>query len=616
MTEVASMKGFARIRRRAGNVIKLRGRPLSMLAMTEKVLSLSPAPKWSLGLIVVLGLAAALADSLSTSLIVVLLYSMMGRMTDVIVNNGVIKDMLTWGPGVPSSAGLAGLVLLLLLVNIGLTFSYTVLTANARYRVSEAVRNRLCRQFLDVSYDFMLRHDQGELLNVWTGESWLMGDMYLCVTRFCINCCACAVFLSFLLIISWKLLVISVVGTAGLFLAMHRLSAPARALGRRMRDEHEKIAERMLVMLHGMRALRAFAQETRYQRRFEAASSQVRQASVAFERLYALVSPTVQLGYLLLLVAIVFIGGPMGVPFVATLAFVALLYRFQPYVRDLQSNLLSIAQLQASVASVMRMLDRSDKTYVRSGSVPFDRLHRDIRFVEVSFSYAGASALSLDRVSFALPAGSTTALVGASGAGKTTIVNLLLGLYRPDAGSILVDGARLEELDREHWLGRIAVAGQDIDLIEGTVGDNLRLARPDADPAAMRGAAKAAHILETIENLPNGFESWIGQQGAKLSGGQRQRLGLARALLRDADILILDEATSALNGSLEHDILSDVRQRLAGRTLMIITHRLENSTVGRSGCLHRRGPRAGGRLSSGTAGPAGERLLDAAARGG
>jgi subfamily B ATP-binding cassette protein MsbA len=503
---------------------------------------------------------------------------MMGRMSDVIANNGVVKDVLNWtGPDGASSVGLAVAVFALLLINIGLTFSYTVLTANARYRVSEAVRNRLCRQFLDVSYDFILRHDQGELLNVWTGESWLMGDLYLCVARLSVNCCACAVFLSFLLIISWKLLVISVVGTSVLFLTMHRPSAPARALGRRMRDEHETIAERMLVMLQGMRALRAFAQEDRYRRGFEDGSARVRRASIAFERLYALVSPAVQLGYLLLLVAIVCIGGPLGVPFVATLAFVALLYRFQPYVRELQSNLLSIAQLQASVSSVIGMLDRSDKTYVRWGTERFAGLRREIRFDVVSFSYAGAMVPSLDRASFALPAGGTTALVGASGAGKTTIVNLLLGLYRCDSGSITVDGAKLEALDREPWLAKIAIAGQDVDLVEGTVGDNLRVARPDADLPAMRAAADAAHILDTIERLPEGFDSWIGQHGTKLSGGQRQRLGLARALLRDPDILILDEATNALNGSLEHDILSDIRRRLAGRTLILITHRLETA---------------------------------------
>jgi subfamily B ATP-binding cassette protein MsbA len=145
------------------------------------------------------------------------------------------------------------------------------------------------------------------------------------------------------------------------------------------------------------------------------------------------------------------------------------------------------------------------------------------------------------------------------------------------SGSILIDGVPLGELSRESWLSRIAAAGQDMELIEGTVCDNLRVARPEASLSEIRKAAETAHILDTIECLPDGFDTWIGQHGLQLSGGQRQRLGLALALLRDPDILILDEATNALNGGLEQAVLNAVRRELAGRTLLIITHRLESA---------------------------------------
>src|SRR5262249_33698769 len=156
-----------------------------------------------------------------------------------------------------------------------------------------------------------------------------------------------------------------------------------------------------------------------------------------------------------------------------------------------------------------------------------------------------------DQISLTIPVGFVTALIGASGAGKTTIVNLLLRLYQPNAGSILIDGIPLDDLSRQDWLSKITAAGQDVELVEGTVGDTLRLARPEASLSEMRAAANTARILETIEELPNGFDSWIGQHGLKLSGGQRQRLGLARAVLHDPEILILDEATNALNSGLE-----------------------------------------------------------------
>ncbi len=505
---------------------------------------------------------------------------MMGRTSEIFSPGSVVGNALN---SVISTTGSGKILLLtiftLILARIGLIYSYSMITASVRYRLSETVRNRLSQQFLGVSYDFILRHDQGKLLNTWTYESWLIGDMYLSLGRVLINSCSAVIFIGFLAKISWQLLLVGGSGIFLLALAMHFLSKPARNMGRRARTEHEKIAKRMLVMLQGMRAVRVFAQERQYHRRFEAASAKVRQISISYERLQALVSPAVQSGYLLVLAAIVLASNLWGISFVATLAFVALLYRLQPCMRDLEINVLNIAQLEASAASVISMLDSSDKVYLPSGTASCGGLRRDIRFEAVSFAYADGTSRSLDQISFTIPAGSVTALVGMSGAGKTTIANLLLRLYQPVSGSILIDGVPLGDLSRESWLSRIAAAGQDMELIEGTVCDNLRVARPEASLSEIRKAAETAHILDTIECLPEGFDTWIGQHGLKLSGGQRQRLGLALALLRDPDILILDEATNALNGGLEHAVLNAVRRELAGRTLLIITHRLESALL-------------------------------------
>ncbi len=355
--------------------------PHTIRATVREVLRLSPAHAWLLPLLVALGLAASLAESLGISLIVLFLYSAMDRAGEAAAASGIIGDafamvMAKTGGG----ATLAVLILGMVLANIALTFIYALISAAARYRLSEKVRNRLNRQFLEVSYDFILRHDQGQLLNIWAGESWSMGEMYLCACRILINTSSALIFVLFLLVVSWKLLLVTAPGMVLLLAAMHGLSRPARNLGRRMRTEHENLAERMLVMLQGMRALRAFGQEQRYRHGFETASEQVRQTSISFERLNALVAPSVQIGYFLLLVAIILVSRPLGVSFAATLAFVALLYRLQPHVRDLESNLVGAAQLEASARSVIRMLDRSDKTYLTAGTASFGGLHQDIRF--------------------------------------------------------------------------------------------------------------------------------------------------------------------------------------------------------------------------------------------
>jgi ABC-type multidrug transport system fused ATPase/permease subunit len=193
----------------------------------------------------------------------------------------------------------------------------------------------------------------------------------------------------------------------------------------------------------------------------------------------------------------------------------------------------------------------------------------------VTFQYEPGAKLALKNATFEIPAGVTTALVGPSGAGKTTVINLLLRLYRPSSGMICVDDMPIAELRRTDWLGLLAVAGQDVDLVEGTVIDNLRMANNDATEEEVIAASRIAGVSEFIEPLPEGYGTWIGQQGLRFSGGQRQRIGLARAVLRDPEFLMLDEAMSALDRGLEGQIRRAIEERFAGRTILIITHRLE-----------------------------------------
>jgi ABC-type multidrug transport system fused ATPase/permease subunit len=158
------------------------------------------------------------------------------------------------------------------------------------------------------------------------------------------------------------------------------------------------------------------------------------------------------------------------------------------------------------------------------------------------------------------------------------VINLLLRLYEPTAGSITVDGVPLDEIRRSDWLALLAVAGQDVDLVEGTVMDNIRMAGGDASDEAVVAAAQVAGAHEFIEDLPGGYNTWIGQQGMRLSGGQRQRVGLARAVLREPAFLLLDEATNALEPALERRIRAAIRGRFNGSTILVITHRPESVT--------------------------------------
>jgi ATP-binding cassette, subfamily C, bacterial CydD len=199
---------------------------------------------------------------------------------------------------------------------------------------------------------------------------------------------------------------------------------------------------------------------------------------------------------------------------------------------------------------------------------------KDIAFEGVTFAYDGAARPALDNVSFRISEHQRVALVGPSGAGKTTITSLLLRFFDPDAGSISIGGIDLRGMRLADLRRLVALVAQDTYLFHGTIADNLRIAKPDATDAEITAAAQAAQIDDFIRTLPQGYETEVGERGAQLSGGQRQRLAIARALLKDAPILILDEATSSVDQASERAIQTALETLLARRTTIVIAHRL------------------------------------------
>ncbi|SDX34762.1 thiol reductant ABC exporter subunit CydD [Thiocapsa roseopersicina] len=196
-----------------------------------------------------------------------------------------------------------------------------------------------------------------------------------------------------------------------------------------------------------------------------------------------------------------------------------------------------------------------------------------LRFQDVHFSYeAGRDALC--GMDFEVPAGARVALVGTSGAGKTTVINLLLGFLSPTSGRILIGDQALADLDLEEWRSHLAWVPQQPRLFQGTIGDNIRLGRPDADIESVRAAARRARAADFIEALPAGYDNLVGERGAGLSGGQIQRIALARAFLRDAPLVILDEATANLDPESERLVQEGIEELAKGRTLLVVAHRL------------------------------------------
>jgi subfamily B ATP-binding cassette protein MsbA len=204
------------------------------------------------------------------------------------------------------------------------------------------------------------------------------------------------------------------------------------------------------------------------------------------------------------------------------------------------------------------------------------RARGEVEYRNVTFNYQIGQAAALKDISLYIKAGETVALVGRSGSGKSTMVNLLPRFYDLSAGALLVDGDDVRQYDLHNLREQIALVSQDVVLFDDTIRNNIAFGRK-ADPAAIERAAKAAHVLEFAEKLPEGLETTVGERGVLLSGGQKQRISIARALLKDAPILILDEATSALDTESERTIQAALEELMQNRTTLVIAHRL--STV-------------------------------------
>jgi ATP-binding cassette subfamily C protein CydCD len=238
--------------------------------------------------------------------------------------------------------------------------------------------------------------------------------------------------------------------------------------------------------------------------------------------------------------------------------------------RQLADTLASTRRLRAVHDEPVAVADGTQAPPLRAGGLP-------VGFEHVSFTYPGRSVAALDDVSLGLAAGSTLALVGPSGAGKSTIASLLLRFWDPAQGALRIDGVDLRDLRLDSLYARVALVAQDTWLLNGTLEDNIRLARPDADSADVRRAVEQAALGGFVATRPEGLATRVGERGVALSGGQRQRIAIARAFLRDAPILVLDEATSHLDAVSEAQVHEALARLMRNRTTLIIAHRL--STV-------------------------------------
>jgi ATP-binding cassette, subfamily B, bacterial len=329
--------------------------------------------------------------------------------------------------------------------------------------------------------------------------------------------------------------------------------------------------------LSGVRVVRAFGQEGRHKERFGELNDDYRVANMKTVYLNAAYFPAVELLSAVATAAILIYGGNQVVDGALTIGVLA---SFVFYLQSFFDPIQSLSQLYTTYQAGMAALDKifellDEKPDIADGkdAAEMPRLRGEIRFEDVTFSYGG-EAPALDHVSLVVPPGQTLALVGATGAGKSTLAKLVARFYDPDEGSVLIDGHDLRDVTERSLRSQLGIVPQESFLFSGTIRDNIAFGRPGASDEEVLAASQAVGAHDFIERLPDGYDTEVGERGGHLSAGQRQLVAFARAAAADPRILILDEATSNVDVRTEAQIEHGLRRLLAGRTAIVIAHRL------------------------------------------
>ncbi len=544
-------------------------------------------PRWLIVVSVLLSILGSLLDGVAFGLAAVLIDVLRpGSPAPAPTGSGFMGMALAALQRISSGTPLNTLVLVVigviasLILKNALLYWAWIAGARVRRHLVCQVRQLLFERLLATDLSFFEEHKTGELSEVFHVETnriiISMDNLLILLQRIAMV----AVYFVLIIVLS-PLLAMGVVVIGALVGGlMGMVSARLRRYGDEATRRNQALAGRLSESFGGIRTIRATHAEAQEAERFYRFNSALGGVEEGASRVAGAGTPIGEIvgvsgGMLLLLGSYVWLIQPGHIAPITLVMFAGFLLRLMPALAQVNGLFAHLVYLAGGMREIIQWLQLPRFPRTPFGTRTLTTLGLGVQFHDVTLDFANGTR-ALDGFNLFIPAGKTVALVGGSGAGKTTAAGLLLRLREPSSGRITVDGVDAHEFTPESWHRTIASVEQDPFVFHDTVAYNVAFGIPDASPERIREALRRAHLEAVIDSKPGGLDAIVGERGSGLSGGQRQRLAIARALIREPRLLVLDEATSSLDNESERQVQRDIEEVMQGRTALIIAHRLSS----------------------------------------
>jgi ATP-binding cassette subfamily C protein len=486
--------------------------------------------------------------------------------------NVIIHDLLRSIGIEPTLGNLIVIVLSFMVLNALLSFGTLSYAGISVARVSTGLRRRLISALFQARWSFHVQQQLGRIASAMSGDAQRAGDAYYTAAQFIAFLIQVLVYLAVALFMNWRLAALGMVTGFGIVLSLSWLVKISRRASYKQIDRINDLTVHVTDVMKNIKPLKTMG---RYQPLIDRMSfilKRLKRALITREVSRQALSQANDLLIVIVMGVITYLAVtrwqvPLPVLVVMGIVFMQVITSLGKLQKLLQQS----TQMEAAYVRMLEFIALTTAAHEHHDGRHPPSLDVGCRFDKVNFAHAKISVIR--EASFVIPSGSITVLQGPSGAGKTTLIDLLTGLHEPDSGAILLDDVSLNEIDMALWRKSLGYVPQELSLLHGTVRDNIALGDPAITDDDILAALDQAGASEFIASLPHGLDSEVGSMGAKLSGGQRQRISLARALVVHPKLLVLDEVTSALDPETELAICDNIA-RLAGRyTIVAITHR-------------------------------------------